>query len=89
MVYPSQPRNVRAPTIRTFGKWTVGKTTQQKRLSPKQIGTRTLEPQMAPSPVHTGHRWLRGEICWQRTRTPSQTNPRRKLQSHTGTSASP
>ena len=55
-----------------------------KRLSPKQVGTRTLEPQMAPSPVHTGRRRLRGEICRQRTRTPSQTNPQRKLQSHIG-----
>jgi len=49
-----------------------------------QVVTRTLEPQMVPSPVHTGRLRLRGEICRQRTRTPSQTNPRRKLQSHTG-----
>ncbi len=54
-----------------------------KGLSPKQVSTRTLEPQMAPSPVHTGLRQLQGEICWQETRTPSQTNPRRKLQSRT------
>ncbi len=39
---------------------------------------------MAPSSVHTGRQQLRGKICWQRTCTPSQTNPRRKLQSHTG-----
>ena len=83
MVYTSQPKDVRAPTIRTIGQWTIGTMTQQKRLSPEQVGPRVMVSLMAHSQVHISSWQLRCKICQRRTHTPSQTNLQRKLQSHT------
>jgi hypothetical protein len=69
-------------TCRIIFKLTAREETQQTRLSPNQISTRTLETRHKTNTIHVGCQQFWSQVCRWRTCATSQDHPWRTLQAH-------